>query len=345
MAAIDTVVPAMPPLPTTLRCAAAILALLAGNAHAQLFKDPALQALYDAERVAELDATARKRLADKADDAQAVLGLAMAALQGQEGPRREAAITRAQACIKAQPQAAECHYALGTVLGVHAMGQGLMKMAASVGTVKDALLQALALAPQWWPARSAVVEFYLVAPGMLGGSTSKAGEVARAAPRPAQVKALEARIALADERFEQALATLQGLQPGTDSALAEDLAAWTASAGFALLGKGQAAQARPVFERLLRDQPQHAVGAYGLGRLLQEQGASAEAIKWLEQAARARGAAQFPIDYRLGLALQAEGRAEPARAALGRFVAAGRGSGKALDDARKRLAQLGGAPA
>ena len=31
-------------------------------------------------------------------------------------------------------------------------------MAASVGTVKDALLQALALAPQWWPARSAVVE-------------------------------------------------------------------------------------------------------------------------------------------------------------------------------------------
>jgi len=335
----------MPAPSHALRCAAATLVLLAGTAQAQLFKDPGLQALYDAERVGELDAAARKRLADKPDDAQAVLGLAMAALQGNDGPQREAAIARAQACTKAQPQAAECHYALGTVLGVHAMSQGLMKMAGSVGTVKEALLQALALAPQWWPARSAAVEFYLVAPGMLGGSQAKAAELARTAPRPEQVKALEARIQLADERYDAALNTLQALQPGSDSALAEDLASWAATAGFALLGKGQVAQARPVFERLVRTQPQHAVGAYGLGRLHLEQGAHAEAVQWLERAGRLRGAAQFPIDYRLGMALQAEGRTEPARAALGRFVAAGRGSSKALDDARKRLAQLGGAPA
>ena len=49
----------------------------------------------------------------------------------------------------------------------------------------------------------------------------------------------------------------------------------------------------------------------------------------------------LPIDYRLGIALQAQGQAEAAKAALARFVAAGRGSNKSLDDARKRLAQLG----
>ena len=32
---------------------------------------------------------------------------------------------------------------------------------------------------------------------------------------------------------------------------------------------------------------------------------------------------------------------EPAKGALARFVAAGKGNGKALDDAKKRLVQLG----
>jgi len=230
--------------------AAAALLLAAAAAPAQVFQDPALQALLSAER----------------------------------------------------------HYALGTVLGVHAMGQGMVKMASSVGTVKASLLESLRLAPLWYPARSAVVEFYLQAPGLIGGSTAKATEAARTAAKPEQARALEARVALDDERFDAALAGLYGVQPGTDSARADDVQQWTAQAGFGLLGKGDAAKARPVFE----------------------------------QAAKLKGAAQLPVDYRLGLALQAQGQTEPARAAYARFVAAGRGQGKSLDDAKKRLAQLGG---
>ena len=324
--------------------AAAALLLAAAAAPAQVFKDPALQALLTAERLSDLETTSSQRLATNPDDAQAVLGLAMAAMASNDGPRREATIRRAETCIKLNPQAAECHYALGTVLGVHAMGQGMVKMASSVGTVKAALQESLRLAPTWYPARSAVVEFYLQAPGLIGGSTAKAAEAARAAAKPEQARALEARVALEDERFDGALAGLYSVQPGADSALADDVQQWTARAGFGLLGKGEAAKAKSVFERLLREQPTQAVAAYGLGRSQLELGATAEATRLFEQAAKLKGAAQLPIDYRLGLALQAQGQTEPARAAYARFVAAGRGQGKSLDDARKRLAQLGGPP-
>ncbi len=326
-------------LPATLLA----LASLSTSASAQLFSEPALQALYAAERLPELEATAQRRLAARADDGQAVLALAMVGLASNDSAKREAAIHQAQACVQQAPQAAECQYALGTVLGIHAMAQGITKMAASVGTVKTALLEALRLQPAWYPARSAVVEFYLVAPGLLGGSHSKAQDTARGAAKPEQVQALQARVALEDERFDAALAALYAVPTGagSDPALTEDVQQWTQSAGFALLAKDQPAKALPVFERLQRDRPGHAVGWYGAARAQQALGAMPDAVRLYEQGAKLKGAAAFGFDYRLGLALQAAGQAEAARAALKRFVAAGKGPVKALDDARKRLQQLG----
>ena len=324
------------------------LAGLSTAANAQLFSEPALQALYSAERLPELEATALKRLATRVDDGQAVLALAMAGLVSNDAAKREAAILQAQACVQQAPQVAECHYALGTVLGIHAMSQGLTKMASSVGAVKTALLEALRLKPAWYPARSAVVEFYLAAPGLLGGSHRKAVDTARAATKPEQVQALQARVALEDERFDAALAELYAVPTGagSDPALTEDVQQWVQSAGFALLAKDQPAKALTVFERLQRERPGHAVGWYGAGRVQQTLGAMPDAVRLYEHGAKLKGAAAFGFDYRLGLALQAAGQPEAARTALTRFVAAGKGPTKALDDARKRLQQLGagGAP-
>jgi len=336
----------MPVCPVFPTATTALLAcwLLAAPVQAQMFKEPALQTLYASQRSTALESVSQQRLARQADDAQAVLGLAMVALQADDAGRRDAALQRARACIRQRPQAAECQYALGVVLGVHALSQGMVKAATSIGTVKDALLQALEAAPQWYPARSAVVEFYLTVPALMGGGAGRAREVAHAAPRSEQVQAFDGRIALADDRPEAALALLQAVPTAGDAALEEDVAGWTAQAAFALLARGQAAAARPVFERLQRAQPGQALPAYGLGRVHTDLGAPAEAVRWLEQAARLTGAAVLPIDYRLGLALQADGRTEPARAALARHVAAGKGPAKALDDAKKRLAQLGGPP-
>ncbi|MDT7838504.1 tetratricopeptide repeat protein [Aquabacterium sp. OR-4] len=322
-------------------CVGVLAGLLAAPAQAQFFRDAALQRLADGDRIAELGQAALARVAARADDAQAVLGLAVAALASNEAATREKALQHAQACIKAQPQAAECQYALGSVLGVHAMSQGMVTMAAQAGQVKEALAEAFRLSPQWYPARGALVEFYLLAPGMLGGSNARAAELARTAPRPEQVRALEGRVALADGRLEQAASLLLEIPAGGDSAVADDMRQWAGLVGYQWLQKDQPAKARPVFERLLRDQPDWATGGYGLGRVLALQGQHAEAVRVYEQVRMLRGAAQLPIDYRLGQSYESLGQAEPARAAYGRYIKRGVGQPKQLDDARKRLALLG----
>ena len=49
----------------------------------------------------------------------------------------------------------------------------------------------------------------------------------------------------------------------------------------------------------------------------------------------------MPIDYRLGMAWQARGDRDKARAAFSRFIGVGKGNPKNLDDAKKRLTELG----
>ena len=325
-----------------IRLTAAVLCLSAPAAWAQMFTDPALEALFKARQFAELDRAGQQRLAARADDRQAVLALAVAVQQAESTKaRREAAIARAEVCVDKQPQAAECHFALGATLGVHAVNEGLMAMAGSAGRVQESLRRALELAPAWYAARSAMVTFYVVAPGLMGGSQDKALQTARAAAKPEQARALQAFIDLNAEKPEAALAVLQGIPAGGDSVLDDDVRDWGNGAAFALLNAGQPARARDWFERLLRERPADARAAYGLGRVHAESQAHAEALAWYDKSRRGEGAASLPIDYRAGLSHQALGQAAAARESLGRFVKAGKGPKKSLDDARKRLEQLG----
>lgn len=75
---------------TKRRIAAAALALTMGApAQAQMFRDGALDALYAADRFDELERAGRQR---PAEDTQGLLARAMAALQSNDGPRRQAVI-------------------------------------------------------------------------------------------------------------------------------------------------------------------------------------------------------------------------------------------------------------
>ena len=313
-----------------------------GPAAAQTFKDPALEALFTADRGDELQRLAAQRVAAQPDDAQAVLGLAMASLQRDDAAARREAIDRAEACVRRQPRTAPCQYALGVVLGIQAMSEGLFKAARSAGTVRDALVAAQALEPLWWPARQALVEFYLMAPGMMGGSPGKAAELARNAPQAEQARAIEGRLALHDRNFDAALQGFMALPAVLEPALAADVRAWGTQAALGLVNAGQAGQARPWFERLLRTAPRDSAGPYGMARVRGAAGEHAEAVKLYQQAAELKGAANWPISYRLGVSLQQLGRHDEARAAYRRFLATGRGQEATLADARKRLEQLGG---
>ena len=324
-------------------CSALTLALVCASLPlaAQTLKDPALEALYVAERSDELHRVALQRLASQPDDAQAVLALALAVLDRDDPAARSKALERAQACAEKQPRAAPCHYAHGVLLGLQAASEGMMKMARSAGTVKEALTTAHEIDPGWYPARSALMEFHHVAPAMMGGSSSKAAELARTAPRPEQVSALQARLAMVDKRFDTALQALLALLGTPDPALLADVRGWGVQAGLGAVNAGQSAKAQPFFERLVRDRPAEAAGVYGLARVRGELGDWAESLRLYEAAAGLKGASAWPIVYRLGIAQQQLGKADAAKASFTRFIAAGKGQKASLEDARKRLEQLG----
>lgn len=329
---------------TLLKLILACLVSLAGTApaRAQMFQDSALQALYlKPDNAAALAEAARKRLAAEPADMQGVLALGLAAMSRNEAEPRRAAIDAAQACLKQQPQAAPCHYALGLVLGAQAISEGMLKAAGSAGRVRDALSQALALAPQWYPARSALQEFYLLAPGLMGGSTAKARELAQGAATPAQVRALQARVELQAGRFPQVLQMLEPLLESADPELAQDAASWGFSAAVQLINKGQAAQAEPFLQQLMRTRPDRASGPFGLARVRAEAGQHEQALALYDQAAAAPDAAMLPVQYRRGIALQELGRKQEARAALQRFIDSRRGHPRSIEDARRRLQELG----
>ena len=319
-----------------------LTAMAALPASAQMLKDSALDSLYSAQKFDELLRVSTQRLGAQPDDAQAVLGLALAVLSRDDEAGRQAAIRRAEVCIGSQPKAAACHYALGAVLGVQALSEGMLRAARSAGTVREALSTAHALEPAWYLARGALVEFYVQAPGMMGGSFSKAAELARTAPTPEQARLLEARVAMLDRKFDVAVLAFAALPAQLPPELVGDARSWAVQCVLMMVNAGQASQAQPLAERSLRDHAGFAGPAYGLARVRGEAGAHEDALKLYERALTAKGAGDWPLDWRIGVEQQALGRNEAAKVALNRYVSAGKGQKASLEDARKRLQQLGG---
>jgi tetratricopeptide (TPR) repeat protein len=339
IAPVFTTVPAMKLLSTAF-CSA--LLMFAGASPAQMFKDPAFESMYQAERIDDLAKAASQRLSSNPDDTQAVLALGLAALSKDNADARRHALTRAEACNTRDTKAAACQYTHGVLLGVQAMSEGIMKAARSIGTVRQALQAAHELEPSWYPARSALVEFYVEVPGMLGGGIGKAEELAKSAPLPEQAKALQARALLGDKKPEAALALLLALPANLEPNLASDVQSWTMQSGMQLVNAKQPAKALPAFERLLRDKPGNAAGHYGLARAKGELGDWAEALSLLEKSAKLKGAGNWPVAYRIGIAQQQLGQTDAAKASFKSFIDAGKGQKNSLEDARKRLEQLGG---
>ena len=318
------------------------LALLASAAHAQVLKDPQWQAWLDSGRTAELTQAAQARLSAQPDDAQAAVALALAAVDEGQPARLEAVLKPVQACVDKQPAQATCFYALGSVQGVQAMTGGMMAGMRLASKVKDNLSRAVELDPMLFEARQALSQFYLVAPGMAGGSVIKAKELAAAAQakQPEHAKLLRAQIALQDKQWPEAERELQSVRPGDDKTLAIEVRQTWGQLGTGYFGDKQYPKARGVFEQMMRDAPAQAMGSYGLARVMTESAQPDEAIKLLERARALEGADRLPIDHRLGIALLAKGDKPAAKLALERFLGSKKPNPRNLEDARKRLAEL-----
>lgn len=319
------------------------LSLAAVNVHAAVFKDTQLQAALDQDKDAELQALARARLKSNASDAQGLAALALLAQDGSDEKLLDTQVKAMQQCVEQQPREAVCHYALGSLMGTQAMMGGMMKAMTLTGRIKSSFAQALALDPASFEYRSALQQFYLMAPGIAGGSSSKAAALAQELrdSQPEQARLLRARVAMKDDQLAEVERELAGLHPGADIALAKAWQAQWIGLGLRYLTDKNTVKAQAWFERFVKDQPGQAMGPYGLGRVAAAQNQWEEALRQYEQARGLPGAEDLPVEYRIGLALIGKGDKAQARAALQRYLG-GKPRNKSLaEDAQKRLAELG----
>lgn len=312
------------------------------SASAQALKDPQWQAWLDAGKNAELERAAQDRLKSQADDPQALTALALAVVDDGQPARLEGLIAPLQGCIDRRPQAL-CHYALGRVYGQQAMSASVFKMPGLAAKTKEQFLKAVELDPMLFEARSGLTQFYVMAPGIAGGSVPKAKELAAEAQarQPEHAKILRFHIAAGEKDWLAAERELSSVRAADDKGLQRELREGWARLGAVNLEQKNLPKAQQIFEALQRDFPAQAIGAYGLGRVLTALQQPDEAIKALERSRSLEGAERLPVDHRLGLALLAKGDKAAAKVALERFVANKRANPRNLEEARKKLAELG----
>lgn len=311
-------------------------------ATAQSLRDPAWENLLENDHHAELEAQARQRLKAEPGDPQATLALGFALLADAQPAQVDAAVPLAEACIARHPDAGECHYVLGTLLGAQALRAGMFKAMSLAGRIRESFEKAVALQPEAFNNRVGLMQFYMAAPGIAGGGIDKARELARSteAKQPEQARCLRAMVAISEEKYDEAEKLLWAVQPGNDNALRSSVYANLGQIAVQRLSNKQAAQAQSLFERLVQADPSRAFAVYGLGRVKTESGAPQEALRLFAQARTLRGQLSLPIDYREALAWLQLGDLAKAKALLQKFVSAGRGHPKNLEDAKERLGKL-----
>lgn len=294
------------------------------------------QSLLKEHKYQEVEALANTRIAKNANDEIAIWYLV--SVSSSDKSKREAAMVKAEACIAALPKSAKCHHAVGRLYGAAAMSSGPLDMMKYASRIKDEFLLAVELDPNSFDARRDLNQYYLQAPGIAGGSVRKAINNAEDMGKlnPAAGKLLRADVHIYEKEFDQAQALLNGIKPIGDEQAASLTQAWV-TVGFGMIGDKQVAKAQALFERLVAAEPNNAALHFGLGRAQLEANSLDAAIASMERALKMDS--KLTAHYRLGIAYQQKGDKPKAVAALQQFLSYAP-SGKAADDAKKRLAEM-----
>lgn len=320
------------------------LGLLIGpGAKALVFSEPPWQSLLDAGRVNEMERLAQARLKEQPADVEARAAFAWSQITLADSARVDAAARQMQDCVDQQPESALCHHVLASVMIMQARNGGALKVLRLAGPIRSHLLKALEIRPDFIEARSTLHQYYLLVPALAGGGVSKAKALEEQvrSTQPEFAKLMRAREAGTAENWAQMEKELLSVRVGDDSSLLSEWRLVWGVLGKEWLDQGRFDKAIAGFERLLREQPRQALGAYGLGRTYHAMERYDDAIRQYERARQMDGAEDFPLDHRLGVTLQAKGDKPQARAAYERYLRDRRASPGNLRDCRRRLEELG----
>lgn len=311
--------------------AAPLLLALAAPALAQSRLDEAI-ALFEKRQFAEAEPLLAAAVAAEPASAaaHAYYGMVVARTRGDI----DGAVSQLEKAAQLEPKNWRWTMWLGSAYVNKAGQSGVFKAASFAGKAKAAFEQAVALDPAAVEARQALLQYYLVAPGIAGGSVAKAREQAAAiaALDARRGHLVSARIAEYEkewpdaEREYRAALALKDDDPGTCNQL-----------GYTLLRQGRADDAVTAFRRYVELAPTEANAHDSLGEGLLAAGKLADAEASYRRATELDPKFS-PSVWGLGECLDRLGRADDASAQYRRYLELAP-KGTHADEAKKRLSK------
>jgi tetratricopeptide (TPR) repeat protein len=275
---------------------------------------PEVQAMVEAKASGAL-AAAEALAKESPNDANSWVMLTRARMQAKQA---EKAIAAGEKAAALGPKNAQAFYWLGNAYGNRIGEVGMLSKMTMAPKLRDAFERAVKLDPALLDARSSLIEFYLQAPGAIGGGIDKARAQATAIAKYDRVKGLmaQARIAMHEKKTAEALKayeTAYGLKPD-DPQLRLTLILFYQEAK-------RWKDAYTIARQWTVEEPKKAKPWYQIGRLAAESGQylteGEAALRTYLKLGRETGDPEPKhARYRLGQILAKAGRKDEARAEL-----------------------------
>jgi cytochrome c-type biogenesis protein CcmH/NrfG len=203
-----------------------VLALLLGFFSVGAVAAPATEALLAEGRVDDAIVSLRSRINDTPDDAKSYNLLCRAYLAVEKWDEGVSACQRA---VSLEPGSSRYHLWLGRIYGEKANHSSFVSAAGLAKKVRNEFETAVRLDPGNLEARADLAEFYVEAPGLVGGGKDKAEAQARELTKldPREADLIRARVAeknkdlLAAENYYRAAIEASGGKPGAWLSLAQ----------------------------------------------------------------------------------------------------------------------------
>lgn len=240
--------------------------------------------------------------------------------------KAEAAEKQFERAVAADPRNGTYHLWLGNAVGQQAGSASAIRQPFMARRIKAEFERAVALDPELLDARDGLIQFYLMAPGVMGGSAAKARE---------QQREIAKRSAFRGQLAAAAVAWADKDTAGTERALRAAIAAEPDSARTAIslaqrqAGWGRTAAAFATLDEFLARHPRDIAVRFQIGRLAANSGQQLERGEKLLRALIAepewestnQRPSRAAVHYRLGMVLEKSGRTPDARAAYERALA------------------------
>jgi tetratricopeptide (TPR) repeat protein len=286
--------------------------LIASEAHAATLAE--VQSMLKARSSGAL-AAAEALVKAEPRSGEAWIALTRARIQSK---KYEKAVEAGEKATELAPKSAQAHYWLGNALGSRIGEVGMIGKMSMAPDLRDAFEQAVKLDPTLTDARNALIEFYLQAPGAIGGGIDKARAQATAIGKYDRAGGLTAqtRIAMHEKNWAQAIKSAEAavaLKPD-DARMRQQLIVLYQEAK-------RWPDAYTTVKKWIAESPDSNNAHYQLGRLAAESGqylADGEAAlrAYLKMPREAQDPPPKNAHYRLGQILAKAGRKDEARVAF-----------------------------